>query len=83
MVFETLIAKAAGLSLLAKGGVAAAAFAVGATGAGLTGMLPEAAQDAELPDVEVVTAAPEVELPDVELPAQATERPDPEPSERP
>jgi len=91
MVFEALIAKVAGLSLLAKTGVAAAAVAAGATGAGLTGMLPDAAQDAldragapEVPvevPAEIPSDVPDVDLPDIALPAAVTERPTPEPSE--
>jgi hypothetical protein len=87
MIFEALLAKAAGLSLLAKTGVAAAAVATATAGAGLAGALPDAGEDAfdrvaspEIP-VEVPADPSEVDLPDVELPTPATERPDPEPSE--
>lgn len=45
-MLELLVAKVAGISLLAKTGVAAAAIVAGTTGAGLTGNLPDQAQGA-------------------------------------
>ncbi|MBS3941203.1 MAG: hypothetical protein KG028_09625 [Actinobacteria bacterium] len=46
MLLEMIIAKVAGISLLAKTGVAAAAITAGATGVAVTGNLPAPAQDA-------------------------------------